>query len=103
MGTKKVIYAWAIGLLWMISFTACSSSSPKEVPSTSNAALDNIFARKSVRAYLDKEVEKEKIDLMLRAGMAAPSGKDLRPWELCWSLIGLLSILWLLHCLMQRC
>ena len=81
MGTKKVIYAWTIGLLWMISFTACSSSSPKEVPSASNAALDNIFARKSVRAYLDKEVEKEKIDLMLRAGMAAPSGKDLRPWE----------------------
>lgn len=81
MGTKKVIYAWAIGLLWMISFTACSSSSPKEAPSTFNAALDNIFARKSVRAYLDKEVEKEKIDLMLRAGMAAPSGKDLRPWE----------------------
>ena len=81
MGTKKVIYAWAIGLLWMISFAACSSSSPKEVPSASNAALDNIFARKSVRAYLDKEVEKEKIDLMLRAGMAAPSGKDLRPWE----------------------
>ena len=47
----------------------------------SNAALDNIFARKSVRAYLDKEVEKEKIDWMLRAGMAAPSGKDIRPWE----------------------
>ena len=81
MGTKKMIYAWTIGLLWMISFTACSSSSPKEVPSASNAALNNIFARKSVRTDLDKEVEKEKIDLMLRAGMAAPSGKDLRPWE----------------------
>ena len=25
--------------------------------------------------------EKEKIDLLLRAGMAAPSGKDVRPWE----------------------
>ena len=46
-----------------------------------NAALDNIFARKSVRTYLNKGVEKEKIDLMLRAGMAAPSGKDVRPWE----------------------
>ena len=34
-----------------------------------------------MRAYLDKEVEKEKIDWMLRAGMAAPSGKDIRPWE----------------------
>lgn len=46
-----------------------------------NAALDNIFARKSVRTYLDKGVEKEKIDWMLRAGMAAPTGRDLRPWE----------------------
>ena len=46
-----------------------------------SAALDNIFARKSVRTYLNKGVEEEKIDLMLRAGMAAPSGKDLRPWE----------------------
>lgn len=65
----------------MISFAACSTASQGEAPSTSNAALDNIFARKSVRAYLDKEVEKEKIDWMLRAGMAAPSGKDIRPWE----------------------
>lgn len=34
-----------------------------------------------MRTYLNKGVEEEKIDLMLRAGMAAPSGKDLRPWE----------------------
>ena len=25
--------------------------------------------------------KKEKIDLMLRAGMAAPTGRDIRPWE----------------------
>ena len=81
MVIKKAVYVWVIGILGMISFAACSSASQGEVPSTSNAALDNIFARKSVRAYLDKEVEKEKIDWMLRAGMAAPSGKDIRPWE----------------------
>ena len=27
-------------------------------------------------------VEKEKIEVLLKAGMAAPSGKDVRPWEL---------------------
>ena len=81
MVIKKAIYVWVIGILGMISFAACSTASQGEAPSTSNAALDNIFARKSVRAYLDKEVEKEKIDWMLRAGMAAPSGKDIRPWE----------------------
>ena len=62
MVIKKAVYVWVIGILGMISFAACSSASQGEVPSTSNAALDNIFARKSVRAYLDKEVEKEKID-----------------------------------------
>ena len=34
-----------------------------------------------MRAYLNKGVEKEKIDFMLRAGMAAPTGRDIRPWE----------------------
>lgn len=63
-------------------FLAACTSVPQTGELTSaNAALDNIFARKSVRTYLDKGVEKEKIDWMLRAGMAAPSGRDLRPWE----------------------
>lgn len=63
-------------------FLAACTSAPQTGELTSaNAALDNIFARKSVRTYLDKGVEKEKIDWMLRAGMAAPSGRDLRPWE----------------------
>lgn len=44
--------------------------------------LKTIFSRKSVRKYLSEPVEKEKIDLLLKAGMAAPSGKDIRPWEL---------------------
>lgn len=66
-------------LLGMI--VSCSSAPQKAESKSCNAALDNIFARKSVRTYLDKGVEKEKIDLMLRAGMAAPTGKDMRPWE----------------------
>lgn len=60
---------------------SCSSAPQGAVSASGNAALDNIFARKSVRTYLNKGVEEEKIDLMLRAGMAAPSGKDQRPWE----------------------
>lgn len=49
---------------------------------TDREALETIFSRKSVRQYLDKEVEPEKIDLLVRAGMAAPSAMDRRPWEL---------------------
>ena len=70
-----------IGGVFFISFISCEDSRQKVQTSSGNAALDNIFERKSVRTYLDKEVEKEKIDLMLRAGMAAPTGKNIQPWE----------------------
>ena len=70
-----------IGGIFFISFISCEDSRQKVQTSSGNAALDNIFERKSVRTYLDKEVEKEKIDLMLRAGMAAPTGKNIQPWE----------------------
>lgn len=44
--------------------------------------MQNILQRKSVRSYQkDRPVEKEKVENLLRAGMAAPSGKDRRPWE----------------------
>lgn len=38
-------------------------------------ALETIFSRKSVRKFLPQPVEKEKLELLLKAGMAAPSGK----------------------------
>ena len=38
--------------------------------------IENILSRKSVRKYTDQPVEKEKVQLLLRAAMAAPSGKD---------------------------
>ena len=47
----------------------------------SKAVLENIAERKSVRKYLNKSVEEDKIDAILKAGMAAPSGMDRRPWE----------------------
>ena len=37
--------------------------------------------RRSIRKYLDKPVEQEKIDYMLRCALMSPSGKRLNPWE----------------------
>lgn len=42
---------------------------------------DPIFERTSVRQYLDKPVEGEKIERLLRAGMQAPSAMNQKPWE----------------------
>lgn len=79
----KQIFSFLCLLFTVMVISSCSS--PKEEKKVSgdavNAALNNIFERKSVRTYQNKEVEKEKIELMLRAGMSAPSGKDTRPWE----------------------
>ncbi|MCX7909163.1 MAG: nitroreductase family protein [Ignavibacteria bacterium] len=44
-------------------------------------ALDAIFQRKSVRNFTGEEVPKEKLELLLRAGMAAPSAVNMQPWE----------------------
>jgi len=49
--------------------------------SADSIVLNNIMTRTSVRSYQDKPVEKEKVEAMLRAAMAAPSGVDVRPWH----------------------
>ncbi len=44
-------------------------------------ALEMIMTRSSVRAYTDKVVEKEQIDKMLHAAMAAPTARNQQPWN----------------------
>lgn len=46
-----------------------------------NPTLDLIFHRRSIRAYTEKQVEPEKLDLLLKAAMAAPSAMNCKPWE----------------------
>jgi len=43
--------------------------------------LETIMTRRSIRKYKDKAVEAEKIDIMLRAAMAAPSAVNKQPWH----------------------
>lgn len=45
-----------------------------------NSFIDTILNRKSVRKFLDQPVEKEKIELLLRCAMAAPSAENNQPW-----------------------
>lgn len=45
-----------------------------------NETIETIFKRKSVRKFSDKPVEKEKIELILKSAMAAPSAVNNQPW-----------------------
>jgi nitroreductase len=48
---------------------------------TTNTALENIMTRTSVRQYTNQPVEPQKIEQLLRAGMAAPTAVNKLPWH----------------------
>lgn len=48
---------------------------------TNVAAIDNILTRCSIRSFKQVPVEEGKIDTLLRAGMAAPTSRDMQPWH----------------------
>ena len=75
---------WLIltALVGMLTVASCQRTTGDVSSSDTEAVLQNILQRKSVRSYRsDMPVEKEKVENLLQAGMAAPSGKDKRPWE----------------------
>ena len=43
--------------------------------------LEAIKIRRSIRTYINKDVEEEKIEEILKAAMQAPSSKGACPWE----------------------
>ena len=45
-----------------------------------NPVLNNIMARRSIRKYLDKPVEHEKLEVIVKCGINAPSGMNRQPW-----------------------
>lgn len=46
-----------------------------------NETLKTIFNRKSVRDFTGEKIEIEKLDVLLKAGMAAPSARNIQPWN----------------------
>ena len=45
-----------------------------------NPVLNNMMARRSIRKYLDKPVEHEKLEVIVKCGINAPSGMNRQPW-----------------------
>ena len=70
-----------------MTLCACASQSSDDekdsatASNSANAAIENIMTRTSIRQYKDQPVEQEKIDIMLKAAMAAPTAVNLQPWH----------------------
>ena len=64
-----------------LAWVFVAPSSGDGVSSASQTVLHNILQRKSVRAYTDRALSHEQLDTLIRAAMAAPTGRDMRPWH----------------------
>ena len=51
------------------------------MPANINSFLDVIFSRKSVRSYTGQTVSRNDLKILMKAGMAAPSGRNEQPWS----------------------
>lgn len=72
---KKILIALTVIAM---AFTSCKQS---ETVDATQAVLDNIAARTSVRAYTSEPVPDEMVETLLRAAMAAPSAMNRQPWD----------------------
>ena len=82
---KKSLLAIAVALMALGSCSTQGNESQEETAATATnngqAAIENIMTRTSIRQYKDQPVEQEKIDIMLKAAMAAPTAVNLQPWH----------------------
>lgn len=63
-------------VLATLLITSCGGSSSN----AGQAVLDAISARTSIRAYQDRPVGADTVELLLRAAMSAPSARNRQPW-----------------------
>lgn len=61
--------------------TVDKSADAQQSVNAEQVVLDNIATRTSIRDYEARLVEKEKIEKMLRAAMAAPTAMNKQPWH----------------------
>ena len=69
----NVLLAIALVILSIkIAFFTTSESKENKNENSASTPIENIMTRTSIRAYTDQPVEDEKVESILRAGMAAP-------------------------------
>ena len=60
---------------------ACLHLFSSKEENTGNETINTIMARTSVRSFTSQIIEEEKVEQLLRAGMAAPTAMNCQPWE----------------------
>jgi nitroreductase len=71
---KKIIYTTILFSFLFLNIHNLFSQDGKD-------ALSVIFSRKSVRNFTGESVSKENLDVILKAGMSAPTAMNKQPWS----------------------
>lgn len=74
---RNLVILSALALLLM---TGCNCREQKS-NQAAEQVMANILARKSVRSYTSDTIPAEVMQNLLRAAMAAPSGRNIQPWS----------------------
>ncbi len=72
MSSRLIIIVLVLALAFVSIRLLQASTTQGTGHSDEDAVYKNILSRTSIRSYQDKAVEKEKVEKLLRAGMAAP-------------------------------
>ena len=84
MKNAKTFKVLTLALLAAVLMTGCNcneSVQPVEKTDNGKIAIDNIMTRTSIRSFTDRAVSADTIEMLLRAGMAAPTAVNKQPWH----------------------
>jgi len=76
----KFIVNFAV-LATMISVAGCCLKTESKV-NESNAVVDAIMARRSIRHYTDTPVSRDTLELLAKCGINAPNARNLQEWAI---------------------
>ena len=74
---KTILSLAAVALL----AAACQTEPQPVAPDPAEVVMSNILSRKSVRSYTADTIPAAVMENLLRAAMAAPSGRNIQPWS----------------------
>lgn len=81
----KSLKVMALSLIVAAFMTGCNCNNPDSNTSVDNEvknnAIETIMTRTSIRSFTDRAVSADTVEMLLRAGMAAPTAVNLQPWH----------------------
>ena len=81
---NKSLKMLAVAVLAAVFMSGCNcnkNNQPTNTTDDKDNAIETIMTRTSIRSFTDRAVSADTIEMLLRAGMAAPTAVNKQPWH----------------------